>query len=305
MNNLVLSIDNVSKTFYPSLLRKKNKIEVFRNITFNLSKGECLGLIGPNGVGKTTLLKIIAGLIKPTSGNIKFTSSLRLGFATSEERSFFWRLTAYDNLNFFATLCNLDQKERKEKISFFLNLFNLQEYQNKLFLYLSSGMKQKLNIIRAIIHNPDLLLLDEPLKNLDTTSKATFIDWLKLRLKENKLAAIFVSHEIEELMKVCEKIALMEKNQFAIFDSSFIKQTENLIRDVKIRIKNLPESLKFNLEKIIIRKELDCYEIIIEEAYNEERLKKVIEQLWSNNIELINLEILPIQAEKLIKKLVN
>lgn len=303
MNNLFLTAEKVSKVFYPSLIRKRNKVEVFGNVSFELKKGECLGIIGPNGIGKTTLLKIIAGLIKPTKGIIRFHQKEKIGFATSEERSFFWRLSAYDNLDFFSSLCNIDRKTRREKILFFLNLFEMENYKNKLFLYLSSGMKQKLNLIRSIIIEPNLLLLDEPLKNLDNVSKNIFLDWLKAKLEGNTLSTIFVSHELEDLLKICQRIVLMEKNCFSIFDTSFIKQLDHLSREVKIKIKNFPAGVKINLDGISIQKENDTCEIIIEEAYDQDRLKMLIEQLWINKIELVSLEVLPLQINKLIKKL--
>jgi len=303
MYDVFLTAEKVSKIFYPSFIRKKNKIEVFGEISFKLHRGECLGIIGPNGIGKTTLLKIIAGLIKPTKGIIAFHQKQKIGFVTSEERSFFWRLSAYDNLDFFASLCNIDRKIRKAKIIYFLDLFEMKNYKDKLFLYLSSGMKQKLNLIRSIIIEPNLLLLDEPLKNLDNISKNIFLDWLKTALEKDAISTIFVSHELEDLLKICQRIALMEKNYFSIFDASFIKEQDKFSRDVKIKIKSFPNEMKINLDRISIQKQGDACEIIIEEAYTHNRLKMFMEQLWINKIEIVSLEVLPLQINKLIKKL--
>lgn len=278
-----------------------------------MPKGSCLGIIGPNGVGKTTLIKIIAGLIEPSEGEIIFLSrhakdytkeiKKKIGFAGSEERSFFWRLSVYDNLDFFGSLYDMPKEARNPLIESMLSLFNLQEVRNKLFVYLSSGMRQKLSLIRSIMHNPELLLLDEPLKNLDVQSKNIFLNWIAKHMKEGKLSSIFISHELEDLLKVADRIALMEKNSFAIFDADQITKVFARFQQVKLKVKEYPENEMKGIASCLVNKFADYYEIVVDEPYANNKLKQLVDTLWAHKIELMNLEILPPKVDMIIEKL--
>ena len=313
MDEVLLTVTNLSKVFTPSYLFKKKGLEVFKNVSFELMRGSCLGVIGPNGVGKTTLIKIIAGLIIQTDGEIAFLSQpvtnyskamkKKIGLAGSEERSFFWRLSAYDNLDFFGSLYEIPKDTRGALIDSLLQLFNLYEYRKKLFVYLSSGMRQKLILIRAIMHNPELLLLDEPLKNLDMQSKNIFLHWVVTHMKERNLSAIFISHELEDLLKVADRIALMENNSFTIFESEQIKTIAAKCQRVKLKVRDHPAMELIKVASCSVTKCAEFCEIVVGEPSVNNNLKQLIDELWTHKIEVISLEIMPPGVENIMQML--
>ena len=170
---LALSIDHISKTYPVPFLRLKKAlrrkfkqpVEAVRDVSLDVPEGEIFGLIGPNGAGKTTLTKIIATLIQPTSGQVtvKGYDSVRddedvrrnVGLAGAEERSFYWRLTAEQNLLFFARLHGLSNALAKKRIGELLAQLQLDELARRRFAELSTGNKQRLSVARAMLANPD------------------------------------------------------------------------------------------------------------------------------------------------------
>lgn len=313
MDDVILSVRGVSKIFPRFMLRKKEGFFVFRKLSFELHRGECLGIIGPNGSGKTTLIKIIIGLIEPTEGIVNFainsSSSAgyykrKIGFASSEERSFFWRLSVYDNLDFFACLYHIPKKERASLIHYYLEYFDLIEYRNKLFMLLSSGMKQKLILIRALMHEPELLFLDEPLKNLDSLSKEKFLNIIQEKIKKKKLSIIFVSHEIMDHLRICNRIGLMQKDCLKIYESTLVKKVIENNEEIRVKIMNLPpkDVMKADIE---VEQVKGVYELIISGSYKEIKLKELLSGLYESKIEVMGIEISPLRLETIVKLLNN
>src|SRR3989454_4563755 len=175
--SIAVSIDHLSKTYPVPFLRLKKffrrkfkpPVEALREVSFQIREGEIFGLIGPNGAGKTTLTKIIATLIQPTSGGVTVRGNdtvrddaqvrRNVGLASAEERSFYWRLTAEQNLLFFARLYGLNGRQAKQRISELFALLQIQDLARRRFAEFSTGNKQRLGVARAMLANPPILLL--------------------------------------------------------------------------------------------------------------------------------------------------
>jgi ABC-2 type transport system ATP-binding protein len=187
-------------------------------------KGELFGLLGPNGAGKTTLVRCIATLLIPDAGSISlfghdvFRDSLwcrqRIGLLTSGERTLYWKLSARANLNFFAALYGLSGKARDKRIDYLIELLGLKEVENERLERYSSGMKQKVSVARAILHDPDLILLDEPSLGLDPQFARFIRQFIKEELNQRLGKTILITtHYMDEADELCNRIAFISKGK--------------------------------------------------------------------------------------------
>jgi|UniRef100_A0A7C6EBG0 ABC-2 type transport system ATP-binding protein len=213
-------IDNVVKKFK----RKRDYITACDHVSFTIETGELFGLLGPNGAGKTTLVRCIATLLIPDEGRItifgndvlKQSMEVRrqLGLLTSGERTLYWKLTGKDNLKFFAALYGLTGKERDQRIGYLMELLGLKDVENERVEKYSSGMKQKLSLARALLHNPKVLLLDEPTLGLDPQFARFIRTFIKEELvKKEKKTILLTTHYMDEADELCDRIAFINKGR--------------------------------------------------------------------------------------------
>jgi ABC-2 type transport system ATP-binding protein len=232
-----ISVERLSKT-YPvpflrlkQLLRKKFKppVEALRHVSFTISEGEIFGLIGPNGAGKTTLTKIIATLVQPTEGSVtvkghdsvKDDQTVRghVGLSGAEERSFYWRLTAEQNLLFFARLYGLSGAAARQRIAELFELLEIQEFARRRFAELSTGNKQRLSVARAMLANPPVLLLDEPTRSLDPIAANRTRALIKSLARTSGITIFLTSHNLAEVEELCDRVAVISKGEIKAIDA--------------------------------------------------------------------------------------
>lgn len=191
------------------------------NLTLNISEGTVFGLLGPNGAGKSTLVMMLCGLMKPTSGSIsilgmdvaEFGSDIRkhIGVAP-QEIALFPTLTAYENLFYFGRMYGLPTNKIKESIQHYLQVFGLTDKANKRVQTFSGGMKRRINLIAALLHDPKLLILDEPTAGVDIQSRNVVINFLK-ELKAKGVTLIYSSHFLEEAERICTDLAVIDEGK--------------------------------------------------------------------------------------------
>ncbi|HEV2882529.1 MAG TPA: ABC transporter ATP-binding protein [Pyrinomonadaceae bacterium] len=234
-----ISIRQLSKTYPVSRARLKqffrrkasDPVEALHDVSFDVREGEIFGLIGRNGAGKTTLTKIIATLVQPTSGAVVvggFDSvreegavRARLGLATAEERSFYWRLTIEQNLAFFARLYGLADARARPRIAELLARLKLEPLARRRFGELSTGNKQRVAIARAMLSSPPVLLLDEPTRSLDPLAAAetrTLINSLA-RDADKPVTVLLTSHNLAEIEELCARVAVISRGQIRALDT--------------------------------------------------------------------------------------
>ncbi|HHF09847.1 MAG TPA: ABC transporter ATP-binding protein [Methanomicrobia archaeon] len=241
MDHIVVS--NLTKKFIKKgkrrfLTREKEEILALDHISLRVKKGELFGLLGPNGAGKTTLVKCLATLLIPDEGTavidghdiIEDPISVRkiLGITTGGERTLYWKLSARDNLKYFASLYGLSSKEAEERIDYLLDIMDLKEKQHQRLEKYSTGMRQKVSIARAILHDPKIILLDEPTLGLDPSFSMFLRSFIKneLNRKEGK-TILLTTHYMEEADQLCDRIAFVNKGKLIVVDTS-----KNLKRSV-------------------------------------------------------------------------
>ena len=196
------------------------RLEALRGINLTLKRGEFFGLLGPNGAGKTTLIKVLASLILPENGRVKIYGLDALeepekvrswvSLAFGDERSFYWRLTGRQNLEFFSALYNLTQKAARERIEQAALLFDLHDL-DKLYQNHSTGMRQRLALARSFLSDARLLLMDEPTRSLDPLAAAKLRDLIRDGLMKDGRTVFFTTHNTEEAEKIADRIAIIDQ----------------------------------------------------------------------------------------------
>jgi len=254
-----ISIRNLSKT-YPIPFRRvraffrrpaKEPVEALRDVSFAVKAGEIFGLIGRNGAGKTTLTKIVATLIQPTTGNVSVRgddSVLRdeqvrrqVGLATAEERSFYWRLTAEQNLMFFARLHGLSDRVAKQRIKELFAKLELEEVAKRRFGEMSTGNKQRLAVARALLSSPPVLLLDEPTRSLDPLAAAQMRELIRsLAEQDPPVTILLTSHNLAEVETLCARVAIISRGRIRALDTpSDLRSMTSKSEQVHITISGL------------------------------------------------------------------
>ncbi|HWL24592.1 MAG TPA: ATP-binding cassette domain-containing protein [Ureibacillus sp.] len=214
----MIEIREVTKKFQD----KKVYITALKHVSFTIEKGEVLGLLGENGAGKTTLLRTIATLLTPTEGSVRVAGNdtlknseevkKKIGVLFGGETGLYNRLTARENLEYFAKLYGLSKHETKIRIDELAKMFGMKDYLNRKVGGFSKGMRQKVAIARTLIHNPEIILFDEPTTGLDITSSNVFRQ-LVHQLKREGKTIIFSSHIMEEVTMLCDTVAMMHKGE--------------------------------------------------------------------------------------------
>jgi len=208
------------------LLRKpsKNAVVALRNINLSVQPGEIFGLVGRNGQGKTTLVKSIAALLIPTNGSVKVFDfdtvqksqdvKKRIGLVTSDERSFYWRLSGRQNMKFFARLYNLDEQFACKQIEELFDIFQLKELGERAFNQYSNGNKQRLALARALLTDPPLMLLDEPTRSLDPIAADELRGLIRERINASGAKTVLItSHNLTEVEQLCTRIAIISRGE--------------------------------------------------------------------------------------------
>ncbi len=208
----LVEIKHISKKF--------KEFEALKDVSFTIHNGEIIGLLGENGAGKSTLLRIISTMLTPTRGNVWIDdidiknnpTAIRaaIGILFGTEVGLYEQFTARENLYYFAQLNGLTKKQANERIEQLANEFEFKDYINKPVGNLSKGMKQKIAIARSIIHDPSVILFDEPDSGLDFNSAKIVFDFIKF-CKERKKAIIFSSHSMENIKHFSDRIVVLHK----------------------------------------------------------------------------------------------
>ena len=281
-------VKNISKTFETHDFFKKNSKTIFKNLSFEIKDNEILGLVGPNGEGKTTLLKIISGLIIADSGEVLIDrqKDQYVGYVNSNPRSFYWRLTPRDNLVFFSKLLEIPLKDIQKNIDNITDDFNAHELLDKPFMNLSAGQMQLFNIIRAILKPPKYLMLDEPTTSLDVLMSKNVIRVLKRKIIEEGTTCIWCSHNMQEIKQVSKNIGVLKNKRFELKTESLEELNKEHSYDYeinKIDLKSIEHEYKINISRSC---ELTCF---ISFKDKDISLSEAVKIFSGKNIELVSI----------------
>jgi ABC-2 type transport system ATP-binding protein len=193
-------------------------------ISLEIKEGKIFGLLGPNGAGKTTTISILSGLIKPTQGKVSIhgfdaiqqsDEIKKVIGVVPQEIALYPTLTANENLEFFGSMYGIPKANLKEKIKQYLHLFGLENTGNKRVEQFSGGMKRRLNLIASLLHDPKILILDEPTASVDVQSRNLIIEFLR-DLNKKGTTILYTSHYLEEAENLCTDIAIIDDGKIII-----------------------------------------------------------------------------------------
>lgn len=214
------------------------------DISFTVNNGEIFGFLGPNGAGKSTTIKTIVGINKPTKGTITINGlnikddpiAYKKQFSYVPDNPFlFDKYSGYEYLNFIADIYEVDEETRKERIEYYLKLFPIEGMDTQISSY-SHGMQQKLAIIGALLHDPDILILDEPMVGLDAKSSYNLKKIMRKRVKEGK-SVIFSTHVMEIVENICDRVAIISKGKIVAYGTiSELKQDGKTFEEVFLEL---------------------------------------------------------------------
>ena len=216
----MIKLENITKKF--------GELTAVNNLSFEILRGEIFGLLGKNGAGKTTTIKMLTLQLNPTSGQIFFEDKLPQGNEVAiknligivpQHLNFDQDLTVYENLELHARLYHLPKNLRQQKIDELLNFVELEKVKNSFVKSLSGGMKRRLLIIRALIHSPKILFLDEPTVALDPQVRRKIWELIQ-NLKSQGITIILTTHYIEEAEFLCDRVAIMNVGKLIALDTT-------------------------------------------------------------------------------------
>ncbi len=253
---IVVSTENLKRVYETTtgiIHRKPKRIVALDGVDLSIQSGELFGLLGPNGAGKTTITRILATVLLPSGGEAKVFGldvvkdakkiRPRIGLVFGGERGLYWRLSGRDNLQYFADLYKLPPDISKKRIPELLELVGLTDRANELIEGYSRGMKQRLHIARGLIHDPELLFLDEPTIGLDPVA-ARDMRQVIMGLKQAGKTIFLTSHYMFEMDALCDRVAVLNKGKIVIVDTpSALKKLVANLEVVEIECFGIPADL--------------------------------------------------------------
>jgi len=226
MAELVLETHNLTKEFIrrkglssPRRPLDKTVFAAVKGISLSIERGEIFGLLGPNGAGKTTLTKMLCTLLLPSAGKasicgfdlVKQQSRVksRIALISSEERSFYWRLSGRQNLDFFAALHGLSKETARQRITEVLEIVEMSDAADRRFQEYSTGMKQRMGLARGLIADPEIFFMDEPTKGLDPIAAWHLHEFIRNRLAAAGKTVVIATHHLAEAEQICDRVGIM------------------------------------------------------------------------------------------------
>jgi len=247
------------------LTKRFKQKEVVRQVNMYLEKGEIVGLLGPNGAGKSTTISMISSLISPTSGDVRLknesiiknpTEMRKILGVVPQEIALYTELTAEENLKFFGKVYKLTNRQLKKKVDEVLEQIGLTDRRKDIVKTFSGGMKRRLNIGIALMHDPEIIIMDEPTVGIDPQSRNYILETVKRLNQEKQMTVLYTSHYMEEVEFLCNRIYIMD--QGSIIASGTKEEIKNILSSentILIKVSHIKDKFlhELNNEPLINR----------------------------------------------------
>jgi ABC-2 type transport system ATP-binding protein len=295
-NEAIIQVKNLTKMF--------NKFVAVDDISFDVKKGEIFGLLGPNGAGKSTTLRMLSTLARPTRGSASIggfdivkndTEVRKLIGIVSEKMIMYNRLTAKENLWFFGSLFSIPKETLSKRIDELLELIQLTKWKDAQVGTFSTGMRQRMNVVRALLNLPQVLFLDEPTLGLDPQSSVEIREFIKKLNRENGTSVVITTHMMVDADLLCDRIAIIDHGKIVALDTS--TNLKKLISGADTTIMSL-EMANLNPEIIDLIRNQECVDAVTQETslrlriivHGSEAFDTVIDTVRSRNGKITSMQ---------------
>ena len=292
--------ENGKKSLFKREKVVKNAVD---GITFSVEEGEALAFIGPNGAGKSTTIKMLTGILYPTSGDIKVLGynpskervklSREIGTVFGQKEQLWVHLSAMDNFLFFGAIYDIPKKELGERIDSLAKIFEIEEFINQPVKNLSLGQRMKCEMVASLLHNPKMLFFDEPTIGLDPIAKETLRNLIKKMNRELGITILFTSHDVGDIEEVCKRVIIINNGKIMLDDS---------MRNLKYHHLN-KKIVEVNLKKDIKIEEKDGIKILkakntmykIEVDMNKTSMEELMSMFSADDLQDISISTTPLE----------
>lgn len=274
----IIEVENISKEYETYsygkglkgvlkglIIREKKITNAVNDISFSVEQGESVAYIGPNGAGKSTTLKMLSGIMEPTAGKIRVCDidpykkrkihAKNIGVIFGQRSQLRWDIPAIDSLNLMSYIYNIDRTEYKKRLDLFEGILEFGSFVNKPVRQLSLGQRVRIDFAAALLHNPQILFLDEPTIGLDVVVKEKIRNFVKYVNEESKVTIILTTHDMVDIEKICNRVILIDKGIIK-FDNSIrrFEKTYGTNRLMRIEFITEPDAEQFDFKQSQVSK---------------------------------------------------
>ena len=312
----IIEVNKLSKTFkvkikekglkgsLKSIFKPKYKtIKAVKDISFEVEKGEIIAFIGPNGAGKSTTIKMLTGILYPTSGEINILGinptknrkelAYQIGTVFGQKEQLWTHLTPYDNFKFFGAIYDIEEKKLEEKILDMIKVFELDKFVNTPVRNLSLGQRIRCEIVASLIHEPKILFLDEPTIGLDPVVKENVRSLIKKMNKEYNTTIFLTSHDVGDIEKLCKRVIIINDGKI-ILDDSMKKLKYDYLNKKIIEVKTKRKVIFNEEDGLEVIKNKDC-NLKIEIDNSKKNVMDVIKAINPDDIVDIIISTVPLE----------
>lgn len=318
----IIQFNNICKDFKISVKKKGNvilnffkrehkTIEALKNVSFDVEEGDIVGYIGPNGAGKSTTIKIMSGILNPTSGECKIMGFTpwkdrkqyvkNIGVVFGQRSQLWWDVPIIDSFELLKDIYKIPEKEYNETLNELIETLNLKELLNRPLRQLSLGQKMKCELAGSLLHRPKILFLDEPTIGLDAVTKLSVREFIKKINKKWGTTIILTTHDMSDIDALTNKIILIGRGQI-LYNGSFsaIKQKYDKIKLIDVEFKQVYEKIEFDgYEVVSHNKNMATLKNLPTTTFN---TKDFINEI-SKKYEVVDFSVKPISVDEILAKL--
>ena len=319
---MIINVKNLSKTFRTQVKeegvwgsfkaifkREYREVVAVDNISFSIKKGESVAFIGPNGAGKSTTIKMLTGILYPTSGDMvvagfnpqkdRVKLSFKLGSIFGQKTQLWYHLPARDSFNLFRSIFEIDKKVFDKRLNDLIKTFNIEEFIDVPVRRLSLGQRMKCELVASLLHDPDVLLLDEPTIGLDIIAKRQLRETIKKLNKEKGKTIILTSHDLEDIENVCDRVIIINHGRI-LFDDSIDKLKAEYVTKKRIKIitENKPKIIKGKGIEVL---KVNDFSITYEISLGVIDAKSFINKAIKSQKDIVDISIMDMKIEEIIE----